>query len=92
MAGVGLMTTAQKPSIGAVVHYVSYGTPKGEYPSRCCAAIVTEMESDTVVGLCVLSPTGQSFNQHVKQDAYQAGGGDTCDYFGGTWHWPEQVD
>jgi len=23
-----------KPSIGRIVHYVAYGTPGGEYPSR----------------------------------------------------------
>lgn len=91
---------AQQPSIGRMVHYVMHYVspdspvlPDGTqaYISQCRAAIVTEVESDTVVGLCVLNPTGQFFNQHVKQDAYQAGGGGTCDYFGGTWHWPERV-
>lgn len=28
------------PSVGRVVHYVSYGTPGGEYTSQCRAAIV----------------------------------------------------
>jgi hypothetical protein len=30
-----------KPSVGRIVHYVSYGTPGGEYPKTCRAAIVT---------------------------------------------------
>lgn len=37
----------------------------------------------TRVGLCVLNPTGQFFNQGVEQDE------DTKR--GGTWHWPERV-
>jgi hypothetical protein len=31
------------PSIGRIVHYVSYGTPGGEYPSTCRAAVITEV-------------------------------------------------
>lgn len=31
------------PSVGRVVHYVSYGTPRGEYTSQCRAAIITEV-------------------------------------------------
>jgi hypothetical protein len=31
----------QKPSVGRIVHYVSYGTPGGEYTSQCRAAVVT---------------------------------------------------
>lgn len=31
------------PRIGDVVHYVSYGTPGGEYTSECRAAVVTEV-------------------------------------------------
>lgn len=31
----------QQPSVGRVVHYVSYGTPGGEYASKCRAAMVT---------------------------------------------------
>lgn len=32
-----------KPTIGEIVHYVSYGTPGGEFTSQCRAAIVTEV-------------------------------------------------
>jgi hypothetical protein len=79
----------QKPSVGRMVHYVSYGTPGGEYTSECRAAIITAVEGTSatehhgdMVSLCVLNPTGQFFNQHVMQ-------GDAND--GGTWHWPERV-
>lgn len=46
------------PSVGRIVHYVSYGTPGGEYTSQCRAAKVAEVgawmfvagsESDEVV-------------------------------------------
>lgn len=75
-----------KPSIGRVVHYVSYGTPGGEYTSECRAAIVTEVAADPreSVGLCVLNPTGQFFNRAIPHDEDGKSGG--------TWHWPERVD
>jgi hypothetical protein len=64
-----------KPSIGRIVHYVSYGTPGGEYGKECRAAIITEVdlvvENAQTVGLCVLNPTGQFFNRTVP---YHDGG------------------
>lgn len=35
--------SAQTPSVGRIVHYVSYGTPGGEYTSQCRPAIITEV-------------------------------------------------
>lgn len=70
------------PSVGRIVHYVSYGTPGGEYASQCRAAVITEVDASGTVGLCVLNPTGQFFNRELEYDEDQAGG---------TWHWPEQV-
>lgn len=69
------------PAIGERVHYVSYGTPGGEFPKRCRAAVVTEVGTQWsdghVVGLCVLNPTGLFF--HALSD-----GG--CKYhLGDTW-------
>lgn len=92
---------SQTPSVGRIVHYRSFGTPGGEYPSVCRAAIITEVEPITegtraqayieqwdyipeIVGLCVLNPTGQFFNQGVMQN-------ETDPTKGGTWHWPERV-
>ncbi len=88
----------QTPSVGRIVHYVSFGTPGGEYTSQCRAAIITEVPAtpstadtqredwDTLpnglVGLAVLNPTGMFFNEAEN---------DENDKRGGTWHWPEQV-
>lgn len=69
--------TEQLPSVGRIVHYVSYGTPGGEYQSECRAAIVTEVDLDppagaeTEIGLAVLNPTGMFFNRGV---AFHDGG------------------
>lgn len=79
----------QAPSVGRIVHYVSYGTPGGEYVSECRAAVITEVLNPTDetlgnnVGLCVLNPTGQFFNRNVPLD--ESGNS------GGSWHWPERV-
>jgi hypothetical protein len=84
-----------KPSVGRIVHYVSYGTPGGEYGKECRAAIVTEVTTDTV-GLCVLNPTGQFFNRGVPQDerppADKITDGEHEERLGGTWHWPERIE
>jgi hypothetical protein len=70
--------------IGMRVHYTSYGTPNGEYPSVCRAAVVTavrDMEDDlipVVVDLCVLNPEGLFFNRNVRRDDQHR--------VGGTWH------
>ena len=93
-----------KPSVGRIVHYVSYGTPGGEYKSECRAAVVTEVnDRDPVpehgvpyVGLCVLNPTGQFFNRNVLYHEGDIGhdhaGAEARSYGGGTWHWPERVE
>jgi hypothetical protein len=85
----------QRPSVGRVVHYVSYGTPGGEYTSQCRAAIITgvepsegdgsmaSMNGEERVSLAVLNPTGMFFNQGCRHSE----GAQT----GGTWHWPERV-
>lgn len=82
----------RQPRVGDMTHYVSYGTPRGEYISECRAAIVTEIldpeaipmtawdqvEQGTV-GLCVLNPAGMFFNRRIRHSA---------DIQAGTWHWP----
>lgn len=78
----------QKPSVGHIVHYVSHGTPpradgSQAYESQCRAAVVTQVNNPTDLGLCVLNPTGQFFHTSVKFDG--------ADKAGGTWHWPERV-
>jgi hypothetical protein len=91
----------QTPSVGRVVHYVSYGTPGGEYTSECRAADITEVDphDPTRVGLFVKSPTGLFFQSLADGGcAYDEGALDaargtptTRSYPGGTWHWPERV-
>jgi hypothetical protein len=77
------------PGVGRIVHYRSYGTPGGEYPSTCRAAVITAVnppEDDgdrPTLDLCVLNPEGMFFNRGVYKDA----NGET----GGTWHVPERV-
>lgn len=83
-----------KPTVGRIVHYVSYGTPGGEYSSQCRAAVVTAVDdyqhpatsSDGHhighVSLCVLNPEGMFFNRSVRQSEGE--------HRGGTWHWPDR--
>ena len=75
----------QKPSVGRIVHYVSYGTPPGpggyqKYTSQCRAAIITEVTSpDAPIGLCVLNPTGLFLNQGVEfHDGKGQAGSEDC--------------
>lgn len=83
-----------QPSVGRIVHYVSYGTPGGEYPSTCRAAVITEVtehpDADGAVGLAVLNPTGAFFDRSVPHAEDKAAGADR--HPGGTWHWPERVE
>ena len=78
-----------QPSVGRIVHYVSYGTPGGEHASECRAAVVTAVQPgggkilQETVSLAVLNPTGMFFNEGLVQDEGS--------HRGGTWHWPERV-
>jgi hypothetical protein len=80
------------PSVGRIVHYVSYGTPGREFLPACRAAIITEVSGDQEdiaegrVGLCVLNPTGIFLNS-VTHGTVQ----DEDRHASGTWHWPERV-
>lgn len=89
----------QKPSVGRIVHYVSYGTPVRDdgtqaFASQCRAAIVTEVpwpdddEVGDAVKLAVFNPTGMFLSPeaypHIEPDA-------DAPLQGGTWHWPERT-
>lgn len=92
-----------QPSIGRIVHYVSYGTPGGEFHKACRAAIVTELgvpvptgttEADPrlVVGLAILNPTGMFFNRGVHYDEWDSTTAiEGAEAQGGSWHWPERI-
>ena len=93
----------QKPSVGRIVHYVSYGTPNGEYKSEHRAAIITLVDSKQ----------NKEIQDSIKVDTPDATGigwvVDLCiinpegilfkrgvvqhedEHIGGTWHWPERV-
>lgn len=70
------------------MHYVSYGTPGGEYSSQCRAAIITAVHEVTqgspIVGLTVMNPGGMFFSELVSYDETKK----SC----GTWHWPEKTE
>jgi hypothetical protein len=70
-----------KPTVGRIVHYVSYGTPSGEFQSECRAAVVAATDGTYEADLVVLNPTGLFFNRCMA---------DFTENQGGTWHWPER--
>lgn len=72
-----------RPSVGRIVHYVSYGTPGGEYLSTCRAAVITEVTTPERASLAVLNPSGLFFDREVEYSEVR---------HGGTWHWPERVE
>lgn len=89
--------------IGRKAHYVSYGTPGGEYGSVCRAAVITEVPARSeglppVAGLAVLNPEGMFFKRDVRYDegaeaaAPVPGQCGSRLYRGGSWHWPAHVD
>lgn len=66
------------PRLAEIVHYVSYGTPGGEFDSQCRAAVVTEaMRGSTTVSVAVLNPSGLFFDQGLPYSHEPRGG---------TWH------
>lgn len=74
-----------KPYVSKPVHYVSYGTPGGEYTSECRAAFITGIPKRTRAAsskgedLFVMTPTGQHHNRCPRDEETKAGG---------TWHDP----
>jgi hypothetical protein len=85
----------QKPSIGRIVHYISYGTPGGEYTSQCRAAVITDLaqadEDGDIVGLAVLNPTGMFFNRAAYDEWDSTDTVPGAQPQGGSWHWPERI-
>lgn len=82
----------RQPSVGSIVHYVSYGTPpRGDgtqaFTSQCRAAVITEIGENDTVGLCVLNPTGMFFHPLAAGGCRHQENERT----GGSWHWPEQA-
>lgn len=72
----------QRPTIGRIVWYQSYGTPKGEYKSKPRAAVIADVYDDpTIVDIVVLNPGGMFFTQR-------------CNYGtrAGQWRYPDRSD
>jgi len=72
----------QKPSVGRMVHYHSYGTPGGEYKPEARAATITQVNEDGTVGLFIMNPTGLFFPTSVKYSDEPKPG---------HWSWPPRV-
>lgn len=53
------------PSAGRMVHYVSFGTPRGEYTSQCRAAVIAEVGGWVTV-------TEQHIAAHDDTDGHRA--------------------
>ena len=69
------------PTVGRIVHYRSFGTPGGEHPQACRAALVTEGDGESsTISLAVHNPTGLFFDRDIEQDESRERGG--------SWHWP----
>ena len=86
----------QRPSVGRIVHYVSYGTPGGEFGQECRAAVVAAVATRDRLALVIFNPTGLFFNEAVAYASEVAGsepyGVLVPHLVGGTWHWPERVE
>lgn len=92
-----------QPSVGRIVHYVSFGTPGGEYTSQCRAAIVTAVHAATELhpGKTASGAHDVSETVHYAADLFvmnptgvflnQGCAQDEDGKHGGTWHWPERV-
>lgn len=84
-------TPRYAPNVGAVVHYLSEGSPvlpdgSQKYRSECRAAIVTDVPEmqipeQSLASLCVLQPTGIFFRADVEYAEFSP-----CFRTAGTWH------
>jgi len=66
------------------VHYVAYGTPKGEYEQGAHRAAIVADVLDDAGGVCVLAvfnPTGIHWNTAPYSEIPKPG----------TWHWIEKA-
>lgn len=96
---------SDQPSVGRIVHYVSYGTPGGEYTSQCRAAIIAGVpegalpaadaehaetwDSSALVADLVVLNPTGLFFNRCPYEHPDNGPGGNPR--GGTWHWPERV-
>lgn len=93
-----MTTERERPlELGDKVHYVSYGTPGGEFAQRCRLAFVTEVSSqggtDGITPprafLTVLNPTGLFFHPNPLPHVPEPGHGGTFHFPGECWESPD---
>ena len=89
-----------QPTVGRIVHYVSYGTPGGEYASQCRAAIVTEVrpvtdmdraQADLETWAYIPGVVGLAVLNPTGMFFNQGVMQDEDNHQGGTCHWPERT-
>jgi hypothetical protein len=98
------MAESPRPSVGRIVHYVAYGTPKGEFPAGICrAATITEVYygpgCKIPLGVVVQLATAQpgvclSVGLCVQNPTglfFNRGIKHDENKAPGTWHWPERT-
>lgn len=93
--------SSQQPTVGRIVHYRSYGTPGGEYPSVCRAAVITEVVplKGEEAGQAEVESWDESQRCRVGLAVLNPEGmffnravhQDEHNTHGGTWHWPERA-
>lgn len=67
--------TDRTPLLGGTVHYVSFGTPGGEYRSQCRAATITEVGGWLTIEAVLVGPVGgRPQRRHLTQEFH----GDAC--------------
>lgn len=97
-----------KPTVGRIVHYVSYGTPvradgSQAYTSECRAAIITAVHPLT--GVDAAQAEVEQWDTEYRYDVDLCVLNPTGQFFnqkvwhahaqsgkGGTWHWPEREE
>ena len=96
--------SVQRPSVGRIVHYRSFGTPGGEFTPECRAAIITGVQAHVEQAADRTKPPHLA--EVIETERYtadlfvmnptgvflnQACAQDEAEQRGGTWHWPERV-
>ncbi len=71
-----------RPTVGRVVHYISHGSPNGQYLPEHRSAMITAVDSAGGVSLAIFNPTGIFFSLLVPEDQTAQAPG--------SWHWPER--
>jgi hypothetical protein len=60
---------SQVPSVCRLVHYVSYGTPGGEYHSQCRAAVIAEVGQWITTQVTTVTETSRVLQQDYDPEA-----------------------